>query len=77
MNNIFKFTLHDILKYIKGAFEKKGDVCLFHEGNFWICSCVWFDSCGQSYYNNYKQIAESPLLAAFNMLKWCKQNNYI
>lgn len=71
------FTLQDMLEYIKGSFGEKGDVCLFYEGNVWICSCMVFNSCEQSYYNDYEQIDESPLVAAFNMLKWCKQNNYI
>lgn len=73
------FTLQDILEILpreikpfKGCKSWKVWLRLLpYVGNRW---CVLYENPDEIF---YKSEGENPLEAAFNILKWCKQNNYI
>lgn len=71
------FTLQDILEIIRKQTFTEGGLTLT-EGyeNTWIC-CFTFQTAYEGDYTNYEQFGDTSLEAAFNMLKWVKQNNYI
>ena len=74
------FTLQDILEILPReikpfegckSWKKVWLRLLPYAGNRW---CVLYENPDEVF---YRSNGENPLEAAFNMLKWCKQNNYI
>ena len=73
------FTLQDIAELLPNWIDPYYTRVEYHKNSFyhtyvkrWICSYVTFDGAC------FKQFeGDSILEATFNMLKWCKQNNYI
>lgn len=72
------FTLQDILERLPKTIIKNNDRCylsLFAQGDCWVSS---YNCCGfEGDYSVEEQYGSTPLEAVFNMLKWCKQNNYL
>lgn len=74
------FTLQDILEILPREIKPFEDCkswkkvwlrLLPYAGNRW---CVLYENPDEVL---YRSDSENPLESAFNMLKWCKQNNYI
>lgn len=72
------FTLQDILTILKKqTYTKDGAIVIMEAyGSNWLCGFN-FQTAYDGDYTTEEQFGNSPLEAAFNMLKWCKQNNYI
>ena len=67
--NVFPtFTLQDIVNLL----DKPHDLMVYY------CSTmVWAEKMDSEEHIHEEYIEDSVLINAFNMLKWCKQNNYI
>lgn len=76
-DSIPTFTLQDILEIVRKQTFTEGGLTLT-EGyeNKWIC-CFTYQTHYDGDYTDYEQFGDTSIEAAFNMLKWCKQNNYI
>lgn len=73
IGDITTFTLQDILEMLPKIIVFKDD----HEANLILCdtSLVYYETSTQTFC--LERGGKNMLEAAFNMLKWCKQNNYI
>lgn len=64
------FTLQDILE-MSPMIHLRHNIDAINENNRWEITVT------KLFIIEHREFANSALLAAFNMLKWCKQNNYI
>lgn len=77
------FTLQDILEMLPTHIEVERKDMFGEEDNFWYELDINFEEKSISYHDFLHDVTlvdfdyDNLLDGAFNMLKWCKQNNYI